>query len=199
MAILEVVKYPAKVLRRKAKAVREVDTRIQRLMDDMIETMVDEPGLGLAAPQVGESVRVIVARDDEREFALANPKIVHRAGRETAAEGCLSLPGLRGDVSRAKHVTVTGLNRSGKRVQIEAEGLLARVFQHEIDHLDGKLFVDRVEEDTLCWLVPDDEAEDGYTLQPTALVDALAELERTYGQREPERESSLLGNARVRL
>lgn len=199
MSVLDVVKYPARVLRKKAKAVKNVDARVQRLIDDMMETMVAEPGLGLAAPQVSQSVRVIVARDDERQFALVNPKIVRRAGRQTGMEGCLSLPGLRGDVPRAEQVTVAGLNRAGKRINIEAEGLLARVFQHEIDHLDGKLFVDRVDEDTLCWLVPDEEAEDGYRMEPTTLADALAELERLYGQREPAIENSVLGDTGIRL
>ncbi len=199
MAVLDVVKYPAKVLRKKAKAVKNVDARVQQLIDDMMETMIAEPGLGLAAPQVSQSVRVIVARDDERKFALVNPKIVGRAGRQTGMEGCLSLPGLRGDVPRAEQVTVTGLNRTGKRINIEAEGLLARVFQHEIDHLDGKLFVDRVDEDTLCWLVPDEEAEDGYRMEPTTLANALAELERLYGRRESAIENRVLGDARIRL
>ncbi len=96
-------------------------------------------------------------------------------------------------------MTVTGLNRTGKRINIEAEGLLARVFQHEIDHLDGKLFVDRVDEDTLCWLVPDEEAEDGYRMEPTTLANALAELERLYGRRESAIENRVLGDARIRL
>ena len=199
MAALDVVKYPARVLRKKAKAVRDADGRVQRLLDDMLETMLDEPGLGLAAPQVNEPIRAIVVRDDEREFQLVNPKITRRAGRQVGPEGCLSLPGLRGDVARAEEVAVTAINRSGKRVQIEAEGLLARVFQHEIDHLDGKLFTDRVDEDTLRWPVPDEEAEDGYRMEPTTVADALAELERLYGQRESAIENRVLGDPRFRL
>jgi peptide deformylase len=136
------------VLRTKAEPVRDVTDEIRTLIGDMFETMYAEDGVGLAAPQVGVGQRVIVV--DPREegiepFALVNPEIREASAEtERGEEGCLSLPGLKEMVDRSRSVTVTGLSDSGEPVTIEAEGLLARILQHEIDHIDGILFIDRV-------------------------------------------------------
>ena len=135
-------------LRRKAEPVEEVDDEIRELIDDMFDTMYDAEGVGLAAPQVGLGRRVIVVdtrEDDVAPFGLVNPVIVETGEeRERGEEGCLSIPGLKEIVERPSRVVVEGLDRDGNPVRIEAEGLLARVLQHEVDHLDGVLFLDRV-------------------------------------------------------
>jgi peptide deformylase len=127
---------------------------LQALVDDMVETMRQAPGVGLAAPQVGESSRLIVVEygEDENDeippklYVMANPEITHPS-QETVlgTEGCLSVPGIQGDVERLEAITVKGLNRHGRPMTVKAKGWLARIFQHEIDHLDGILFVDRAE------------------------------------------------------
>ncbi len=152
--IRKIVRFPSPVLRKKSKAVKRVSLEIVRLIDDMIETMQAAPGVGLAAPQVGELVRVIVADIGEGPIALVNPKIVKKSGKQTFTEGCLCLPGVEAPVERASQVVVTGLARSGKGVRIEAKGLLATVLQHEIDHLDGLVFIDRVSDPSLIRHVP---------------------------------------------
>lgn len=134
----------AAVLRRKARPVGRVTLGIQRLIEQMLTTMRAANGLGLAAPQVGEAVRVVVAHVEDRTVVLADPEVIVAEGEETATEACLSIPGVYGDVARAATITVRGKNRRGRRVTIEAAGLLARVLQHECDHLDGILFLDRV-------------------------------------------------------
>lgn len=154
MSILEIVTLPQAVLRHKARKVSDFGSGFQALVDDMIETMRQAPGVGLAAPQVGESTRLIVVEygDEEnselppRLYVMANPEIT-RASQETVlgTEGCLSIPGIQGDVERFESITVKGLNRQGKPMTVKAKGWLARIFQHEIDHLDGILFVDRAE------------------------------------------------------
>jgi peptide deformylase len=136
------------VLREKAAPVQELTAEIRQLIEDMFDTMYAEEGVGLAAPQVGVPLRVIVVDPREPDilpFALLNPEVVD-ASEETdrAEEGCLSIPGLREVVERPLAVSVTGINRDGERVVIEAAGLLARILQHEVDHVDGILFVDRV-------------------------------------------------------
>jgi peptide deformylase len=136
------------VLRRKAKPVAELDSDVRTLINDLFDTMYKEEGVGLAAPQVGISERVIVIDPHDPEvqpFALVNPRIV-QLGEELdrGEEGCLSLPGLKDIVERPATVVVEGLGRDGQPLHIEASGLLARILQHEIDHLDGILFVDRV-------------------------------------------------------
>jgi peptide deformylase len=128
----------------KAKKLSRVDDTVRRLMDDMVDTMADANGVGLAATQVGVQQRVIVMRVDNHLYTLANPEILRSEGEQTGYEGCLSVPGLIGEVTRAEKVTAKALNRQGKSVKIKAEGLLARCIQHEIDHLDGVLFLDRV-------------------------------------------------------
>lgn len=152
MAVREIVKYPAPSLRLKAKPVQVFDKTLQTLIDDMFETMRDAPGVGLAAPQIGESLRVVVVEytDDEREnarpkkYVLVNPEIVQESEETvTDFEGCLSVPGLAGEVERFEAVTVQAKNRFGKPIKLKASGWLARIFQHEIDHLNGVLYIDR--------------------------------------------------------
>jgi len=148
VALLKIYTGGAPVLRRKTKPLRRVDASTRKLAADMLETMRDAPGVGLAAPQIGRSERLIVVEYEDQQFALANPDIVWRADETAVAEeGCLSLPTLYGDVERALAVRVQGLDLANKRVTIEAEEWLARIFQHEIDHLDGVLFTDRMAPD----------------------------------------------------
>lgn len=136
------------VLRRKAAPVAEVTDELRALIDDMFETMYGEEGVGLAGPQVGVSERVIVVdprEPDVQPFALINPRIVQLGPElERGEEGCLSMPGLKDIVERPSTAMVEGLDRAGQLVHIDASGLLARILQHEIDHLDGVLFIDRV-------------------------------------------------------
>jgi len=153
MALREVIKLPHPTLRRKAHKVVDFREDLHQLIEDMIETMRDEPGVGLAAPQVNVSQRLIVVEYPEDDsvpeakakvFVLANPELSKISDeKEKGIEGCLSVPNLFGEVERAQSVTVRGQNRHGKKVIIKANGWLARIFQHEIDHLDGILFVDR--------------------------------------------------------
>ena len=147
--LLDIKQYPDPILRKKANKVDIVDKEVQRLLDDMVETMYNAPGIGLAAPQIGKSIKVIVtdisARNETGELIkLINPVIVHAEGEEVMEEGCLSVPGFTETVKRAQKIVVRGINEKGKEVEIVAEGLLARVFQHEIDHIEGRLFVDRL-------------------------------------------------------
>ncbi len=154
MTVREIVTLPQAILRRKAHKVTDFGAALQTLAEDMIETMHQAPGVGLAAPQVGESLRLIVVEYGDEEDEKAEPKLYVVANPEIArtstekilgAEGCLSIPGMQGDVERFEAVTVKGLNRHGRPVTVKARGWLARIFQHEIDHLDGILFVDRAE------------------------------------------------------
>ncbi len=150
MAILNILTYPDPELKKISEPVEEVDENIKTLIDDMFETMYDAPGIGLAAPQVGVLKRVIVLDIGERDggqgarLALVNPEIISSAGETTFEEGCLSVPEFTADVVRAAEVKVIGMNRKGESVEIEAGGLMAIALQHEIDHLDGILFVDRL-------------------------------------------------------
>ena len=134
----------AAVLRKRARPVGRVTAELLRLADAMITAMRDANGVGLAAPQVGVSKRLFVAEVEERVHVIVDPEIVKMDGEEADTEGCLSIPGIIGEVPRATRITVKGRNRRGRGITVEAEGLLARVFQHEIDHLDGVLFLDRV-------------------------------------------------------
>lgn len=144
MEIITVDSPKAGVLRRRARAVGRVTPQVQRLVDGMIETMREASGVGLAAPQVGASKRIIVAEVNERLHVLIDPKIVKHEGEELGTEGCLSIPGVIGEVPRAVRVIVKGKNRKGRGITLDAGGMLARVLQHEVDHLDGILFLDRV-------------------------------------------------------
>jgi peptide deformylase len=149
MSVREIIKYPEKVLREKASHVTDCDSKLNKLIDDMIETMYAAPGVGLAANQVGVPKQVAVIDVSAREeksplIVLVNPEIVHLEGEVEAEEGCLSVPDYTTVLKRAMKVCVKGLDRHGKPLEIEAEGLLARALQHEIDHLNGILFVDRM-------------------------------------------------------
>ena len=156
MTLHRIVTLPDPVLKRKARPVHKFDKNLQTLLDDMVETMRDAPGVGLAAPQIGLSERIIVIeyyeRDEDEEveaapkkvWALINPEIVKTSDeRLMGVEGCLSIPGLVGEVERHAEVHVKGLNRHGRPMKVKAKGWLARIFQHEIDHLNGVLFTER--------------------------------------------------------
>jgi peptide deformylase len=156
MALRKIVTIPDPVLKRKAHTVTKFDKNLQSLLDDMVETMRGAPGVGLAAPQIGLSERIIVIEYYEREedeqveeapkkvWTLINPEIVKASEeRLLGVEGCLSIPGLIGEVERHAEVQVKGLNRHGKPMKVKAKGWLARIFQHEIDHLNGILFTER--------------------------------------------------------
>ncbi|TDT61641.1 peptide deformylase [Fonticella tunisiensis] len=132
------------ILRKKSRPVEKIDDRIKSLIDDMVETMYHEDGVGLAAPQVGVLKRIIVIDVGEGPIKLINPEIIDSEGTQTEEEGCLSIPGERGIVERPAEVKVKALNENGEEVIIEGTGLLARALCHEIDHLDGILFVDRI-------------------------------------------------------
>jgi peptide deformylase len=154
MTLRKIVAVPQKVLRRKARPVTKFDDKLQILIDDMIETMRAAPGVGLAAPQVAVSEQLIVVEygDEEDEtipkklYVVANP-VISRVSVDTeiGVEGCLSIPGLVGEVERPVAVTVKGLNRHGQAMTVKPKGWLARIFQHEIDHLNGVLFTDRAD------------------------------------------------------
>ncbi len=145
MAILKILHYPDPRLRQIARPVDQVDDTVRRLVDDMAETMYQAPGIGLAAIQVERALRVVVIDTSEQRSALRvfiNPEIIQRDGVQVMEEGCLSVPGIYDEVERAQHVRVRALDRDGQPFELEAEGLLAVCIQHEIDHLDGKVFVD---------------------------------------------------------
>jgi peptide deformylase len=149
MAILEVRKYPDLTLKSVARSVEKVTDDTVRLIRDMVETMYAAPGVGLAAPQVGVLQRIIVLDVDAESprknlVKLINPEIRHREGEVIWEEGCLSVVDFTAEVKRAARVEVVGLNEQGKQIQIQGEGLLAVALQHEIDHLDGILFIDRI-------------------------------------------------------
>lgn len=163
MAVLPILRFNHPVLRRKSKKVSTVDASIQKLADNMIETMQAASGVGLAAPQVGVPLRLIVIQlPEEDPFALVNPEIVRRTGERMVEEGCLSLPGYSGEVKRSVCVTVKGRDRTGKETRIKCEDLLAQALEHEIDHLNGVLFIDRLESlDKLKKAEPPPRAEEG--------------------------------------
>ena len=145
MAIYKVVLMGDQVLRDKARPVKTINKSVLKLLDNLKDTLKEYDGVGLAAPQIGISKRVIVIEYDEECIELINPEILEGQGEEKAVEGCLSVPQYNGKVARMAWVRVKGLNRQGEEVFYESTGLLARAFQHEIDHLDGVLFVDRAE------------------------------------------------------
>lgn len=149
MSIRTILHYPDPRLRQKASPIEAITPEIQRLVDDMAETMYAAPGVGLAAPQIGEGVRLFlvdIASEDEPSDlrVFINPEIVRREGEEVGPEGCLSFPGMSEDIKRAKKVTVRAQDRAGKVFEVEADGLLAVAIQHENDHLDGVLMVDHL-------------------------------------------------------
>lgn len=144
-----IVTYGNEVLRTKAENVERFDDNIRELIEEMYKIMEENRGLGLAAPQIGVPKRIFVYDNEEGPHALVNPRLIRGLGEQVSIESCLSIPGLQGEVKRYESVTVEGLNENGKKVRIRAQGLLARVFQHEMDHLDGTLFVDRADPDTI--------------------------------------------------
>ncbi|GAC1658485.1 MAG: peptide deformylase [Candidatus Dormibacteraceae bacterium] len=165
MAVRKIYGFDHPTLREKAKKVSKVDTSVVRLIDDLAETMLAAPGAGLAAPQVGVSLRIFVVRGDENQIiGLVNPELVKGTGVQVGFEGCLSYPGWVGEVARYEDVVMKGRNRHGKEVRIKASGFTARAYQHELDHLDGVLFIDRLTSlDTLRRvedLEPEEEEEE---------------------------------------
>ncbi|OGC03460.1 peptide deformylase [candidate division WOR-1 bacterium RIFOXYA12_FULL_43_27] len=170
--ILNILKYPDPLLKKKSKGVKSIDDKIKKLIKDMIETMLVAPGVGLAAPQVAQLVRVITVDVSlaklppeeknspwtDKPFGLVNPKIKKRSGSQTFEEGCLCLPGIVGPVQRYSDIIVEALDKNGKNVTIHAKGFLATVLQHEIDHLEGTVFIDRIKDKTLIRSInPKDE------------------------------------------
>jgi len=145
MTVLDIKKAGEKVLKEKAQPVLKIDKKIRKLLDDMAITMESADGVGLAAPQVGISLRVITLDVGDGLIELINPEIVDSKGCEVGTEGCLSIPGVYGEVKRFGEVTVEGLNRFGKKVSIAGTGLLGRALQHEIDHLEGILFIEKAQ------------------------------------------------------
>jgi peptide deformylase len=173
MPVREIVVYDDPTLRKKSRRVKNVSDDLQRLIDDMVKTMYEANGIGLAAIQVGVPQRIVVvqlpeAGEDEEDpdpnagklFVIINPQLARRS-RETeeGIEGCLSVPGLVGEVERCCTVAVKGLDRRGKPVRVKAQGLLARVFQHEIDHCDGVLFIDHIDDPEKLYPVAEGEEE----------------------------------------
>ena len=144
MALREVRKKGDEVLNKKCKEVKVFDERLSILLDDMYDTMKESDGVGLAAPQVGILKRACVIDVGDGKIELINPEIISSSGSQTDQEGCLSVPGVFGEVERPMNVTVKAYDRFGKEFTVDGEGLLARAFCHEIEHLDGKLFLDRV-------------------------------------------------------
>ena len=146
MAVRQIRIIPDEVLRQKAKKVPAIDASIHQIIDDMILTMQEANGVGLAAPQVGVLLRVIVLQMPEQEpFSIVNPDIIKSSGERMVIEGCLSIPGYQGELKRSEKVTVKGLDREGKKLRIRATDLLAQALEHEIDHLDGILYTDRID------------------------------------------------------
>ena len=164
MAIREILSSEYPVLRQKAKKVKRVDASTQKLIDDMFESMHAAHGLGLAAPQIGVSLRVLVIempQDEEdprsgEQIVLINPEIVKMDGEQFGEEACLSIPGYVGMIRRAIRVTVKGLNAKGKEIRVKGDDMLARALQHEIDHLDGILFTDRLEKSEDLFRITED-------------------------------------------
>jgi len=165
MQVKEIVPFGDPVLRKVAKPVTEINAKIIRLLDDMKATLMDsEYGAGLAAPQIGMLRRVIVMNIDDTYYELINPEIVETSGEQVGYEGCLSLPRYIGIVKRYNEVKITTMNRDGETVELKASGFLARCIQHEIDHLNGVLFIDHVQDN---YLVHED------TDKKMSLIDAL--------------------------
>jgi peptide deformylase len=150
MAVRPILTVPDPILRQKAKRVKTIDNSIKKLIADMRETLMSANGVGLAAPQVGVSLRVIVIsiphKDQKNdEYCLINPEIVRRTGERVVREGCLSIPGYIGEIMRSEQVRVKGIDAAGKELKLRAEGLLAEALEHEIDHINGVLYVDHLE------------------------------------------------------
>jgi peptide deformylase len=161
MAALQIYCIPEPVLRQKAKRIRAIDGSIKKLAGDMVETMHSASGVGLAAPQVGVSLRLIVIGiPGEEDIVLVNPQIVRRKGERLVNEGCLSVPGYVGQIKRAESVRAKGQDLDGKEIRIKADGLLAEALEHEVDHLNGVLYIDYLESmDDLRKIEPQEEPQ----------------------------------------
>lgn len=146
MPKLKIYTYGEPVLRKAARPVSDIKEEFVKLSEDMVSAMLEAKGVGLAANQIGRLDRIIVVKrsEDKEPFVLINPEIIERQEEEVLEEGCLSIPGINEKVKRNKHILVRGVDLKGKKVKLEADGLLARIFQHEVDHLDGILFIDRL-------------------------------------------------------
>jgi len=153
MAVLQIRTLPDPVLRQKAKRVSKIDSSIQKLIDDMIDTMRANSGVGLAAPQIGVSLRIAVIEipGEEEVISLINPEVIRRKGERVLTEACLSVPSYQGEIKRAVTVKVKAQDRQGKEIRINGEGLLAHALEHETDHLDGTLYIDHVESPEKLW------------------------------------------------
>lgn len=161
MTVRDIVTLGAPVLRQKAKKVHRVDESIRHLIEDLIDTVHEAHGAGLAAPQIGVPLRAIVTNVDDQLHVVLNPEFVSQSEEEVEGEeGCLSIPGWYGPVTRKERVTVRGLSRTGKPIKIKAEGWEARAFQHEVDHLDGILFTDRMDDTSKLHRVESQEEEE---------------------------------------
>lgn len=145
MAVLDIMKAGHPVLKQVAEPVEFVNKKMRTLIEDMAETMYKTDGVGLAAPQIGVTQRIIVLDDGNGLLELINPEITHKEGSQIGLEGCLSVPGYYGDVERFDKITVKAIDKHNKKVTIKAEGFLARILQHEIDHLDGHLFIEKAD------------------------------------------------------
>ncbi len=189
---MPIVHVPDPVLRQKTKKIKKIDASIQKLVDDMAETMYDAPGVGLAATQVGLSLRICVidaqdpTSDDPHDSSpglvvLINPEIVKRSGARECDEGCLSLPGYKGTIQRSEKVTVKGLNRDGRPIRYTAGGLFAEAIEHEVDHLDGTLYFDYLDDvDKLVpygWASDEEDEDETPEAQPAEVAQAMAEEE----------------------
>jgi len=197
MAIRTILTLDKPVLRTRAKKVSRFDAYLQRLVDDMWETMRAAPGVGLAAPQVGESIRVLVAEYEDQAVTLVNPEIIKRSDDEVlGTEGCLSIPGFVGDdVPRARAVTVKARDPRGKEIRVKAEDWFARVLQHEIDHLDGILFIDRIPKENVRRVEEDELIEEGEVEKVTTGKNGKKEKQPERNQR-PAATPSLSGKER---
>lgn len=143
MAVLKISLEGDEVLKLNAKPISKITKNIKQLLDDMAQTMYEAQGIGLAAPQVGHSLQIVVIDIGHGLIELINPVIVEQEGEETAAEGCLSIPGVYGEVCRSARVIAEGYDRTGRKIRVEGKGLLARAIQHELDHLKGILFIEK--------------------------------------------------------
>lgn len=161
MSVLPIRIAPDPVLRQKAKRIRNIDISLERLIDDMLETLPAASGVGLAAPQVGISLQlaVIWLPEEEEPIVLVNPEVIRKSGERTVEEGCLSIPGYRGEITRAASVTVKARDRKLKEFRLKATGLLAQALEHEIDHLNGILYIDHLESPDRLYRI-EDEVED---------------------------------------
>ena len=159
MAAIPIRIAPDPMLRQRAKRVRNIDGSTQKLIDDMLETMHAASGVGLAASQVGIPLRVIVIGiPEEEDIALSNPEMIRRTGERVVNEGCLSIPGYVGEIKRSESVRVKGRDRNGKEIRLRARELLAQALEHELDHLNGVLYIDHLEnQDRLRKIEPEEE------------------------------------------